>query len=489
MNHINADQLLNICIAFSKEKDYDMLLETILSEAMSITRCDAGTLYIYEENLLHFKIRITKSLKTNDSGKKSITLPPVALTRDNVCAYCAMDKRIINIEDVYNSEKFDFSGPRRYDSITGYKTTSMLVVPMKNDHDEIIGILQLINALDNTGCIIPFDESYELFILSLGAQAAICLTNMNYAKENIMLLKLFVRVMSTAIDERSPYNASHTKNMVLYAGKFVDWLNKTCNMWRFTEAEKEQLLMTIWLHDVGKLVIPLEIMDKESRLADKLNDVLHRLEIIELLENINYLKKKVSEKEYRNKLLEVHNARNVIKTANKSSYLNEDIVNQIEEISKKIFVDSEGIERKWLTEDESYSLRVRRGTLTKEERQIMENHVVMTNKILSQMRFTRNYKKVPEWAGLHHEFLNGEGYPNSFQANDIPKEVRLITILDVFDALTARDRPYRLPMSIDRAFDVLGSMVEEGKLDGDIVRIFKSSRAWEISKLIEEKTK
>ena len=219
--------ILNIGIALSKEKDIDCLLEQILEAVMDITNCDAGTLYTKLEDALEFRIMITRSQGIHQGGSGNpITLPPVPLRKENVCACGVLYRNLINIPSVYVNDAYDFSGPKKYDAITGYHTQTMMVVPMEDDKGEILGVIQLINAMDEDGNVIPFKEEYEQILLSMGSQAAISMMNRKYAHQVRNMLDSFVRVMTTAIDERTPYTANHTRNMAIYANRFIDWLNK-----------------------------------------------------------------------------------------------------------------------------------------------------------------------------------------------------------------------------------------------------------------------
>jgi HD-GYP domain-containing protein (c-di-GMP phosphodiesterase class II) len=477
---INIEKLLNIGISLSTEKDPNRLLLTILEAAMDITHCDGGTLYILNENVLTFKIMITHSLNIRKGGDgESINLPPVELCPENVCARAALEYGLINVPDVYNDPRFDFSGPRNYDAITGYKTTSMLVVPMQDDQGQVIGVLQLINAKDSQGGITAFDPNLQSVIHSLASQAAIRMTNMNYSVEIIDLLNSFVRVMSVAIDARSPYNANHTRNMARYGEHFLQWLSTSGNPWKFTESEKHQFLMSVWLHDVGKLVIPLEIMDKESRLGTALIHVEHRFQIIGYLNRIALLNGKLSSEEYTEQSNRLEHARALIAQVNTVAFLSDELLAQVDGLAQQSYEDENGEVHPWLTQDEHHSLSVRKGTLTQEERCVMESHVVLTKKLLDEMKFSRSYAYVPIWAAAHHEFLNGKGYPLGLKREEIPREVRLLTILDIFDALTARDRPYKPGMPIEKTLQILGEMEQEGQIDGEILALFIQSRAWE----------
>ena len=480
MSVVSVEQLLDIGISLSKEKDANRLLQIILSAAMDITNCDGGTLYINTEEGLKFKIMVTKSMGVYKGGNDVISLPHVRMDKCNVCSHSAIEKKLINVSDVYENSEYDFSGPRKYDSMTGYKTKSMLVVPMEDDYGDIIGVLQLINAKDEQGKIIPFRNEFEPVISSLSSQAAISLTNMNYAKEIVETLDSFVRVMSTAIDARTPYNANHTRNMVKYGEGFISWLNERPEKnWTFTEDEKRQFLMSIWLHDVGKLVIPLDVMDKETRLGRHIFDIKHRFEVIGLLNEIHKLEGEITKDQADSARYEIERVFHAIEKANSAGFLNEEVFNEIQDIGKMTYKDAKGNESPWITEEELAFLSVRKGTLTQNEREIMESHVIMTSKMLGEMAFSKKYKKVPEWAESHHELLNGKGYPQGISGESIPREVRLLTILDVFDALTARDRPYKAPMTPAKALGILSSMALEGQIDPEILRWFEESRAWE----------
>ena len=481
MNHISIDKLLEIGITLSKEKDDDKLLGYILYEAMDMTSCDGGTLYIYDGERLNFHIMITKSMNVYKGGKNNpVSLPPVPMLRSHVCACSAMENKLINIPDVYeHNEEYDFSGPKNYDKMTGYRTESMLVVPMEDENGDIIGVIQLINAKDSEGNTVPFKTEYEKVISSLASQAAICLMNMKHSLEIMELLDSFVRVMSTAIDARTPYNANHTKNMVKYGKRFLQYLRKTENDWQMDEQQEKEFIMSVWLHDIGKLVIPLDVMDKESRLGKHLADVEHRFEKIELLWKLENLRGCLTDTELEEKLEFLTESKEFILSANKAGFLPDDKLEKIERIAFCTFTDTDGKEKTFLTEEELVCMKIRKGTLSDEERKIMQSHVEMTERFLNEVHFPKRYGNVTKWASSHHELLNGKGYPRNLKQDDIEKEVRLLSILDIFDALTATDRPYKPPMPVEKALFVLEDMVKFGELDGEILELFKDSRAWE----------
>ncbi|MBR4283105.1 MAG: GAF domain-containing protein [Anaerotignum sp.] len=481
MNEIKTDKLLEIGIALSREKDDDRLLGLILHEAMEMTSCDGGTLYIYDGESLRFHIMITKSMNYYKGGKNDpVDLPPVPMRRSHVCACSAMEKKLINIPDVYaHTEEYDFSGPKNYDAMTGYRTQSMLVVPMEDEHGDVIGVLQLINAKDGENQTIPFEQGYEKVISSLASQAAICLTNMKHSREIMELLDSFVRVMSTAIDARTPYNANHTKNMVRYGGKFLQYLRDLNHEWQLDEQQEKEFLMSVWLHDIGKLVIPLGVMDKETRLGNRLSEVEHRFEKMTLLAELSHAKGEITVEELQTKLTLLQEGREAILGANRAGFLPDETMKQVQEIALRTYIDTDGTKKTWLTEEELTCMMIRKGTLSDEERKIMQSHVEMTEKFLNEVHFPKQFSNVTRWASSHHELLNGKGYPRQLGQDDIEKEVRLLSILDIFDALTARDRPYKPPMPVEKALVVLADMVKFGELDGDILTLFANSKAWE----------
>ena len=477
-------QILDVCIALSAQRDREALLFYILDTAMDLTNCDGGTLYLLEEDGLHFCRMVTRSFGIRQGGAEApITLPPVPLKPSHVCARAVLEGGLINVTDVKNDSRFDFSGAARYDAMTGYDTRSMLVLPLTNDRGSIIGVLQLINALvPADGSITSFPADVEPLVSALASQAAISLTNMQYADEVRDLLDSLVRAMSTAIDQRTPYNANHSRNMARYAEAFLDWLERTGNDWKFDADRRREFLLSVWLHDVGKLTIPLEVMDKESRLGSRLKDVEQRFATMALLDRIALLEGSLTAEQADALTAQRTVGLALIKKVNTAGFLPDDMLAAVAELGARTYTNEAGEILPWLTEEEIICLTVRKGTLTSAERGIMESHVTLTARILDQVAFPKEYAQVPLWASAHHELLNGKGYPDHRTAESLPREVRLLTILDVFDALTATDRPYKPPMPIEKALSILHSMVNEGSMDEEILTLFEQSHAWEVSK-------
>ena len=279
---------LEVGVSLSAERNYNRLLEKILLCVMELSNCDAGTLYLLEGGALHFKIMRNNTMNTYSGGDGSeCGLPPVALNRESVCALALLDDETIRIEDFWNCQKYDLAGPMRYDAMTGYHTQSMIVVPMRNREGGKVGVLQLINAQDDNGAVCPFEDEIVLAVESVASQAAITVQNVRYIAEIKNLFHSVVKVMSSAVDERTPYNGSHTRHMAQYGSQFLDFLNERRRRTRdglfFTPAHKEEIIMSIWFHDIGKLVTPLEVMNIMARLSpEQYTAIAHRMEVIRL---------------------------------------------------------------------------------------------------------------------------------------------------------------------------------------------------------------
>lgn len=468
-------EIIDIGIILTTEKNKNHLLGKILNTAMELSNCDAGTLYLYTGDSLEFKIMKTLSLNISDgeNGEK-IDLPPVPLREENVCAYVAIHNELINIEDVYHSERFDFRGPKKYDAITGYRTQSMLVIPMTDTEEELVGVLQLMNAKDKNGNIIPFTKDAEFVLRSMASQAAVSISNMKYVEEIKLQLHSFVSAFATAVDERTPYNGLHTRKVAAYAVILADYINKMYEQEKceeyFDDNRKDQLHLAAALHDIGKMIVPLSIMNKATRLDEGFEKVKERFLLLKAYYEIDYLKEKISKEEFYEKIKYLEEVLLFIDEIDRVGFLSDENIAKVEEIAEKYHEKEDGTKLYYLTEREKECLSIRKGTLTREERNVMESHVVMTRKILDKVHFSKNYSKVNLFASTHHECLNGTGYPDHLEAKDLEMETRILAVVDIFDALTCTDRPYKKPMPKEKAFAILHDMAKkEGKLDDRLV--------------------
>lgn len=322
------------------------------------------------------------------------------------------------------------------------------------------------------------DEPVGIIVV-LGDITELADAEIKYARQITELLDSLVTALSIAIDERSPYTANHTRNMVKLGEAFLDWLEDTANSFRFDEDRRHAFLMSVWLHDVGKLTVPLSIMDKATRLGDDLERVESRFEKMRLLRRIDMLEGRASREEYARRRAREAAWLDAIRRINTAPFLAEDDMNIVQEISQARFTDEAGDEQLVLLPSEAEKLLIRKGTLTDGERKAMQGHASATRRILNKVKFPQAFAMVPDWASEHHELLGGTGYPQHMSGELISREVRLLTILDIFEALTAKDRPYKKPMSVERSLEILYSMAKEGSVDEEILGLFAESKAWE----------
>jgi HD-GYP domain-containing protein (c-di-GMP phosphodiesterase class II) len=485
--------LLEIGISLLGEQNIDELLGKILAKALQVTNADAGTLFLRENNELIFEIMRNKSLELCKK-EEEIELPNLKIKRDNVAGYVVLEKEILNIADVNNATRFHFTGPEKYDSLTGYHSQSMLVVPMENHEGRIIGVLQLINAQNKVGEIIKFPVYLEKVVSFLASQAAISLSHFWALEEVENLLDSYVQVMATAIDARMPYNASHTQQIVNMLNKMIEVINNSNQgklaAVKFDSTKKEQLIMAAWLHDIGKLAIPLRIMNKSTRLGTgKLELILQRLDYLKSQAKVNYLESKLEfdgpslKHKYKKRLALIDRAKRLITQANEpNNTLDSQFKKKLVEIANLTYLDQADTVQPWLTESELQALINSKGTLTVAERKKIESHVQISNKILDQVPFPDKFKDVKDWVLMHHELLDGSGYPKGIAGSKIPLETRVLTVLDIFEALISPERPYKDEKTVEKAVEILDDMVEEGKLDQDLVALFKEEKIWQAIK-------
>ena len=476
-------KVLEVGVLLSSERSLPRLLEKILSCAMELARCDAGTLYLLDGDALRFKIMRNDTMGVRQGGDgRDPELPPVPMERGNVCALALLEERTIRIADVYNCPDHDFSGPRRYDAQTGYRTQSMLVVPMRSREGKRLGVIQLLNAMDEDGQVCAFSEEMVLVLESIASQAAITILNVRYLKQVRSLLDSFVELTSRAIDERTPYNVAHSRRMAACGGAFWDCLTeRTGDRERFSRERKEELRMSTLLHDIGKMTTPLEVMDKAERLSPLQKEALRaRLEKIGLLARIARLEGRMSDTEEAETARRLKEAGAFIEEISRAGFLTDEKLAGLEELRPLAYIDADGREQPWLTGEELEMLSIRKGTLSAEERRIMEDHVTVTDKLLEPLDFPEELSHVRPWAAAHHELLDGRGYPNHLKGEEIPLEVRVLTILDIFDAMVADDRPYKRGMAPEKALSILKNRAEkDGDLDAGLVNLFIESGCWQ----------
>ncbi len=497
------EQLNAIGASLSAERDINRLLESILVAAKTITRADGGTLYrVAEDQTLRFEIVRTSSLRNYLGGTTGNPVPfyPIQLYRDGkpnhnmIAAHAALSGQTINIPDAYTAEGFDFTGTRAFDAKTGYRSQSFLTVPMKNHENEIIGVLQLINATHpKTGEIQAFSQSDERLAESLASQAAIALTNRMLINQLEELFESFINLMNTAIDEKSPYTGGHCQRVPTLTMMLAEAVNETrdgpLKNFTMTDADRYELKIAGLLHDCGKVTTPVHVVDKATKLEtiyDRIHLLDTRFEVLKRDAEIELLKKKLElsqagrnadsgeqEMAFREKIRRIDEDRAFVRACNiGGEAMREADMQRVREIADYRWVDVAGHTASFLTEDELNNLTIRAGTLTQDERRIINHHIVATIKMLEALPWPRHLKNVAEYAGGHHERMDGKGYPKGLTRDQMSVQARVMGIADIFEALTAKDRPYKKGKTLSESLEILGKMRLNGHIDPDLFDVF-----------------
>ena len=491
-----------IGIALSSEKDMPRLLEMILIGSKIITGADGGTLYtVNDKDELVFEIVRTSSLKIGMGGTsgKPVTFKPIPLFHEDgspniqrIVAFSALNSKTINLHDVYEDSEFDFSGPRQFDQRMDYRTKSMLTVPMKNHDGKIVGVLQLINKLDaEQKQTISFSKQDQHLAESLASQAAIALTNKQLIDDLKSLFDSFIKTIATGIDAKSPYTGGHCKRVPALTLALADAASKVedgpLKDFSLSESERYSLEVASWLHDCGKLVTPIHIVDKATKLEtihDRIHLVDTRFEVLKRDAEIRKLKRQLDagshsaeasliEQEFEQEIRQIEEQREVIRKCNfGSEFMAPELQEKVKEIGAISWRNENGETVPFLSEDELYNLLIPSGTLTREEREIINDHIVVTIKMLKSLDFPKEMENVPEYAGGHHERMDGKGFPLGLKRNQMSVPARVMAIADVFEALTAKDRPYKEAKKLSEALSILGIMKQNNHIDPDLFDIF-----------------
>ncbi len=491
--------LTEIGIALSGELNLNALLQKTLSFARELTNADAGTLYLVEDNLLHFKIMQNDTLGIYKGGTtgEPISLDPVRMEKTNVSAYAALLRQTVRVEDVYDElDEFDFSGPRRYDALTGYHSRSMLVVPMKNHENEVIGVLQLINAVDpETRQVTGFSDGSVNLAEALASQAAVAISNANLIEETRNLFESLIQVLATATDQKSHYTGNHIQRVAEFNVFLAQAIHaKTDGPFahvRFTEKELDEIRIAGWLHDVGKITTPEWVMDKSTKLEgifDRSELIRERFENKRLLLEIERLKRRndpgssspeeveTAEREYAERLQALEADLEFVLACNQPSQrMDPRAVERLNAIAHQCVEEKDG-PHALLTDTELHNLSVARGTLTQEQIAVMRDHVTMTARMLEQVPFRHHLKNVPLYAAQHHERLNGTGYPLGLKGDQIPLQSRILAIADFYEALAAKDRPYKKALPEEKLIEILQAAADSGEIDSDILKLITEDK-------------
>ncbi|MFU8838533.1 MAG: HD domain-containing phosphohydrolase [Thiohalomonadaceae bacterium] len=504
------DKLTEIGIALSSEKDTSHLLEMILIGAKDLTNADGGTLYsVQEDNTVKMEILRTDSLNFAMGGStgKPIPFDPIPLydadgkpNTHMVVTHAVLNDCTVNIHDAYDAEGFDFSGTKAFDASTGYRSTSFLTVPLKNHEGDIIGVLQLLNAQnEHSGQIIAFDSTAQHLAESLASQAAIALTNRRLIDDLKTLLESLIQLVATAIDEKSPYTGGHCKRVPELTMMLADAAHAAkegpFKDFSMSEDDRYELSIAAWLHDCGKITTPEYVVDKATKLEtiyDRIETVDTRFEILKRDAEIAMLKQGIAAME-RGEQLDMNSLQQDIQTQLREldeeldflhlsntggEFMAEADQQRVREIAKRQWHHN-GKAVPLLSENEVYNLCIAKGTLTPEEREVINNHIVATIKMLEALPFPKHLRNVPEFAGGHHEKMDGSGYPRGLTREQMSVQARIMAIADIFEALTARDRPYKEGKKLSEALRILSFMKKDRHIDPDLFDLFMRERVFD----------
>jgi HD-GYP domain-containing protein (c-di-GMP phosphodiesterase class II)/ribonuclease BN (tRNA processing enzyme) len=481
------EEIMKINQELSSEHDREKLLENILTLTKKLTSSDAGTLYIKskDEQSLEFKVVQNDELNIKMGGtKNNLDWPSLPIYMDDdslnngmVAVVSCNEKRIINIPDVYETSKYKFDGTKEFDKNTGYRSKSMLVIPLINHENEVIGVLQLINKKKD-GEIINFDKLDEKIIKSLASQAAMALTNMNLISSLEDFINAFVSTIAKAIDAKSPYTSDHivkVEKIALLLAKAIHSDKTIYKDIKYTKNDYKQIALAAWMHDIGKISMPEHIIDKATKLEkifDRIELIEQRIELIKKDTEIKFLKKEISSDIYESTILELTEIFQFIKRINiGAEFMEEEDIKKLENISKMTYYKN-GIETTLLSQDEFTNLSIKKGTLTRNDIDIIRNHAQLSLDMISELPFPKKYKDVLNIACNHHEKLNGTGYPRGLNASQITLEDRIMILADIFEALTASERPYKEAMKLSTVKEILTSMTNRGELDKELIEFF-----------------
>lgn len=486
-------------MALSAEQNRDRLLDLILTEAQHLCNADGGTLYLRtEDDHLAFEILKNDSLKIEIGGVSGEAVPfaPLRLfdssgrpNRGNVATVAVHEKRLIHIPDAYDSKHFDFAGTKAFDQKSGYRSKSFLTVPLINGEGMVIGVIQLLNAQDEHGNVIPFADEHQEIVAALSSQAAIALDNKLLMEAQKNLLESFIMMIAAAIDAKSPYTGGHCERVPVIAEMLMDEVCRAnegpFSGFSMSEDERYELHIAAWLHDCGKVTTPVHVMDKATKLetiTDRIETVRARFEILKRDAKIAYLEEivggaeRASAKErYDAQLRLLSEDLEFVERANVGGeFLPPEAQARISQIGELRYQAGEK-SRRLLDDEEVKNLSISRGTLTEEERLIINGHMVQTARMLDALPFPRNLRRVPEYASGHHETMDGRGYPRGIFAGDMSIPARAMAIADVFEALTATDRPYKKGKTLSESMRIMGFMKKDNHLDPELFDLFVTS--------------
>jgi HD-GYP domain-containing protein (c-di-GMP phosphodiesterase class II) len=507
-----ADELALIGVALSSERNVDALLELILRKAREITAADAGSLYLLEEDdsgarQLRFK------LTQNDTRAFSFNEGTLPLTEQTVAGYTALHGRPVNVSDVYripHGSPYSFSD--RFDRESGYRTRSLLSLPMQNARGELLGVLQLINckrnpaiALDRPAAfprnVKTFSARAQQMGLALASLAAVAYENSRLYASIEKLFEGFVEASVKAIEQRDPTTYGHSFRVSLLTLGLAETVDLvTTGPYagaRISRDQMKEINFASMLHDFGKVGVREEVLVKAKKLYPlQLENVRLRFDYIRKELEARYAQKKIEallrtgnedasarlaqlDSELARQLRDADDYLAFVLESNEPALLKGDNFDRLAALAERRFLDPSGIERPYLNSEEIRLLSIPRGSLDENERKQIESHVTHSFDFLRQIPWTKELRRIPQIAWAHHEKLDGTGYPRMLRGEEIPLPARMMAICDIFDALSASDRPYKKAVPVDRALDILSEMVRAGQLEAELFRLFREAKIFE----------
>ena len=507
------DQLNRIGAALSRERNIARLLENILEAAKLLTGADGGTLYSVTEDgsALHFEIMRTDSLGIRLGGTtgKPIDLPDLPMRRSDgspndalVAAHAALHGRTVNIADAYSQQGFDFSGTRDFDQRTGYRSQSFLTVPMTDHQGDLIGVLQLLNAIDpETGQVVAFSNADQSLSESLASQAAIALSNRQLITQLERLFESFVMLINIAIDEKSPYTGGHCERVPELTMMLAEAADATTTGplagFHMSDRDRYELQMAGLLHDCGKITTPVHVVDKATKLQtlyDRIGLVDTRFEVLRRDAELAALRaqlalrpvvdagaEEVATAGLQREMKAIDEDRAFLRHCNLGVEAMQPADQQrVRDIGvQRQWRNADGVQTAFLSAEEIENLTIRAGTLTQAERDTINYHIVATIKMLEALPWPQHLKNVPEYAGGHHERMDGKGYPRGLTRDQMSVQARMMGIADIFEALTAADRPYKSGMKLSQALAIMERMKHGGHIDPDLFDVFVGERVYQ----------
>jgi len=515
------------------------LVDDLLIAAKKFANCDGATLYLVRDKQLEFSAVHSDTLKINHNIQEEdgVSFPPINMydpetekpNLKNLASFSAINKEIINISDVYKASGFDFSAVRKMDEEFDYHTVSMLAMPVIGKGNEVLAVVQLINAMDSKGAFIPFDKDLQDHLKLFTTQVGIAIQEQRMKEYNHSLMESFIEVIARAIDAKSPYTGAHCQRVPviarLLATAAVEEESGPLADFEMTADDWYALHIASWLHDCGKVTTPEYVVDKATKLEtvnNRIHEIRNRFEILRRDAHIEYLKYRLADLDSKEKLQEnyvrkvktLENDFDFVAECNVGDkFLSDEDVARLSKISKKSYVryfdKTKGLswaerdmikdmkdaysknKEEYLLQDnfehvfggynrgELYNLQVKGGTINKEERDKINEHITVTIDMLKALPFPPELSQIVEFAGGHHERVDGKGYPNGLTGDEMSVPTKIMAISDIFEALTATDRPYKEPKKLSKVLSIMKSMKESGHIDPELYRVFIESRVYD----------